>query len=194
MQRAIAREVSSAEPEVDNLGSLIPAMRRGEERALEQLYDATVGKLFALAVAILRNVDDAEEVVCSTYAYAWSSAASYSTERGAVLGWLLMLCRSRALDRLRQRREADRSVDISALQLEDEGPAPDDLLQHMQQRSRIHAALETLTPEQRRLLSLAFFSGMSHQEISAATQKPLGTVKSHLRRALAQLREELEAM
>ena len=68
-------------------------MRIGQERALEELYDATVGKLYALA-AILRSPEEAEEIVCETYAYAWANAARFDATRASALGWLLMLCRS----------------------------------------------------------------------------------------------------
>src|SRR5688572_13859684 len=95
-------QLAQAPPTFD-LADLVAAMCEGDERALEQMYDATVSKLYALAKAILRNVEDAEEVVCATYAYAWANAAEYDDHRGNVLGWLLMLCRSRSLDVLRHR-------------------------------------------------------------------------------------------
>jgi RNA polymerase sigma-70 factor (ECF subfamily) len=176
-----------------DLSELIGEMLRGNERALEELYDATVGKLYALAAAILKSVEDAEEVVCMTYAYAWANASRYDAARGNVLGWLLMLCRSRALDCLRRRQLSLVSADTMLLDnMEAEGGRPDDILSLMQQRSDVYAALLHLTPERRQLVSLAFLQGMSHQEIAHATGMALGTVKSHLRRALAQLREQLE--
>lgn len=177
---------------VDEFADLIDDMRRGEERALEALYDGTVSKLYALAAAIVRRVEDAEEVVCATYAHAWANAGRYDSRRATVLGWLLMLCRSRALDVLRQRRaQAALSRGVAG---EDEAihPPPEDLLNLMQQRGRVHAALQSLSPERRELVSLAFLRDLSHAEIAAQTGLPLGTVKSHLRRALLQLRDQLE--
>ena len=171
-------------------------MRGGQERALEELYDATVGKLYALASAILRSAVDTEEIVCETYAYAWANAGRFDASRASALGWLLMLCRSRALDRLRQRRATVNRLDVVALQETADASAeqPFDILSLMQQRSSVYAALSQLTPERRHLVSLAFLRGLSHQEIADATQLPLGTVKSHLRRSLVQLREALEVM
>jgi RNA polymerase sigma-70 factor (ECF subfamily) len=181
---------------VCKLAALVERMRLGQERALEELYDATVGKLYALASAVLRSREDAEEVVCETYAYAWANAARFDASRANALGWLLMLCRSRALDRWRQHR-----TDIIALNVvastEAAGSSTDqpyDILSLIQQRTSMHAALAQLTPERRHLVSLAFLHGMSHQEIADALRLPLGTVKSHVRRALSQLRESLEAM
>ena len=180
--------------EFGSLSPLVTAMRRGDEAALQSLYDATVGKLYALASAILRNHEDAEEVVGATYAYAWANAVRFDAARANPLGWLLMLCRSRALDRLRQRRAAPATVELEEIgenQIDDEAQ-PDDLLALVQQRSRVHAALAKLSSRRRRLVSLAFLRGMTHSEIAAKTGLPLGSVKSHVRRALVQLRNELE--
>jgi RNA polymerase sigma-70 factor (ECF subfamily) len=185
------------QPEVAVMRSLevlVERMRNGQERALEELYQATVGKLYALAAAILRNAEDTEEVVCETYAYAWANAARFDASRANALGWLLMLCRSRALDRLRQRRTSANVLELAALR-ETDSDRPDqpyDILCLMQRHSRVHRALAQLTPERRHLVSLAFLQGLSHQEIAEATCMPLGTVKSHVRRALAQLRDALE--
>ena len=181
---------------VRDLDALVERMRGGQERALEELYDVTVGKLYALASAILRSAVDTEEVVCETYAYAWANAARFDASRANALGWLLMLCRSRALDRLRQRQATANRLDVVALEETADASAaqPFDILSLMQQRSSVYAALSQLTPERRHLVSLAFLRGLTHQEIADATQLPLGTVKSHLRRSLVQLREALEAM
>ncbi|MGQ0834748.1 MAG: RNA polymerase sigma factor [Gammaproteobacteria bacterium] len=194
MQVASQKTVPADTPVFPDLGRLVDAMRRGEQPALEQLYDATVGKVYAMAAAILRNPADAEEVVCDTYSQAWSTASKFDSSRANVLGWLLMMCRSRALDRLRRVRSAGRgAVGIAAIEdREDEAKRPDDLLALVQQGTRVHAALAALSPERRRLVSMAFLQGLSHQEIAEQTGLPLGTVKSHVRRALAELREQLE--
>jgi RNA polymerase sigma-70 factor (ECF subfamily) len=196
VQAALSESAQPDAAAVCNLAALVERMRIGQERALEELYDATVGKLYALASAILRSAEDAEEIVCETYAYAWANAARFDASRANALGWLLMLCRSRALDRWRQRRADASIIDVGALNEASGGSAdpPHDILSLMQQGTRVHAALAQLTPERRHLVSLAFLHGMSHQEIAAAVRLPLGTVKSHVRRALSQLREVLEAM
>lgn len=196
LQAAINDVSQSEAAAVGSLATLVERMRGGQERALEELYEATVGKLYALASAILRSTEDTEEIVCETYAYAWANAARFDAGRANVLGWLLMLCRSRALDRLRQRRATANALGVVAMR-ETAGPGSDqpcDILSLIQRRSRVHTALAQLTPERRHLVSLAFLQGLSHQEIADATSLPLGTVKSHVRRALAQLRESLEAL
>jgi RNA polymerase sigma-70 factor (ECF subfamily) len=179
---------------LDELALLVADMRQGNERALESLYDATVGKLYALASAILRQADDAEDVVCATYAQAWESAASYDVQRSSVLGWLLMICRSRALDVLRKRQVRREGLGTAEHdRIDDRTDQPEDLLSLMQQSSRVHAALAALPVERRQLVSLAFLRDLTHHEIAGITGMPLGTVKSHLRRALLQLREHLES-
>src|SRR5690349_3658644 len=183
-----------AAPALDELALLVSDMRHGDRQALETLYEATVGKLYALASAILRQAEDSEEVVCETYAQAWETADRFDPARASVMGWLLMICRSRALDLLRKRRTRGENLDLAGFErVDEEVRPPDELLSLMQQNSRVHAALGSLTPERRQLVSLAFLRDLTHQEIAEATGMPLGTVKSHLRRALAQLREQLEA-
>ena len=195
MFEALANTSSPPDSLLDELALLVEDMRHGDESALESLYDATVGKLYALASAILRHADDAEEVVCATYAQAWEGASSYDGQRGNVLGWLLMICRSRALDLLRKRRASIETQDPTAIDLAAaQFDQPEDLLSLMQQNSRVRAALAALPVERRQLVSLAFLRDLSHHEIATHTGIPLGTVKSHLRRALLQLREHLEAM
>src|SRR5689334_9149234 len=104
---------TAADAAHDELALLVGDMRRGDRLALESLYDATVGKLYALASAMMRNAEDAEEVVCETYAQAWETASSFDPGRASVMGWLIMMCRSRALDSLRKRRARGAGLDIA---------------------------------------------------------------------------------
>ena len=192
MFEALANRTAPAAA-LDELALLVGNMRRGDRLALESLYDATVGKLYALASAMLRHAEDAEEVVCETYTQAWETAANFDPARASVMGWLLMMCRSRALDLLRKRRARGETHDIAGFEQVGEAmQQPEELLSLMQRSSRVHAALSDLTPERRQLVSLAFLRDLTHPEIAEITGLPLGTVKSHLRRALAQLRETLE--
>jgi RNA polymerase sigma-70 factor, ECF subfamily len=191
---ALANDSPPRDSMLDELALLVADMRRGNEHALESLYDATVGKLYALASAILRHADDAEDVVCATYAQAWETVASYDAQRASVLGWLLMICRSRALDMLRRRQARQEILGAGGPDpIGDETDHPEDILFLIQQNSRVHAALAALPVERRQLVSLAFLRDLSHREIVGITGMPLGTVKSHLRRALLQLRADLES-
>lgn len=177
----------------EGLAAIVARIAARDESALEQLYDATGSRLYALATAILRVRQDAEEVVCDTYGQAWAEAERYDAARATVMGWLTMICRSRALDLLRRRRSTALALDIEAAAgIEDPSPGPAALLALVEQGSRVHSALARLQPERRELISMAFLEGLSHAEIAARTRLPLGTVKSQVRRGLLQMREELE--
>jgi RNA polymerase sigma-70 factor (ECF subfamily) len=177
----------------DVLLALIQRVQQHEAVALEALYDATCTRLFALASAILRSREDAEEVLCDCYAQVWNDAHRYDPGRATVLGWLTMLCRSRSLDRLRQRRHQHLAVEIDAAEsVADPGPQPDALLSLLEEGSRVRAALALLPADRRELVALAFLRGLSHQQIADLKGLPLGTVKSHVRRSLLQLREALD--
>ena len=162
-----------------------------DERALERLYDLTFGKVYAVALRILRNAEAAEEVVEDTYWQAWREASRYDPARGRALAWLLTICRSRALDALRRREPAELTGDFESLQSDvaAEKADPYDLLDAIQRSSAIHAAIGTLKPEVRQLVALAFFRGLTHQEIADACNMPLGTVKVTLFRACRQLKD-----
>jgi RNA polymerase sigma-70 factor (ECF subfamily) len=181
--------VSTADP----LGQFVEDMQRGNEAALKDLYEATVGRLHALAMAIVRNTADAEDVVCATYVQAWESASAFDRERGTAIAWLMMMCRSRSLDLLRRERLQPRLTEGAGFAFP---PATEvtaeDLISLTEESSRVRAALLSLTPERRQLVSLAFLRDLTHQEIADHVSLPLGTVKSHLRRAFAQLRVLLE--
>jgi RNA polymerase sigma-70 factor (ECF subfamily) len=184
-------------PETRRLEELVHAMAGGDQAALSSVYELTVAQVFSIARGMLRCKEDAEEVVCDVYAHAWQRANTYDSDRGTVMAWLAVMARNRAVDRLRQRRAAlslddDRHGSLAA-SLAGEALGPEQDLVQFQSGSAVHRALRSLSARRRYLLGLAFFQGLSHQEIADATRIPLGTVKSHLRRALAALQGELTA-
>ncbi len=178
---------------VPALAELMTAVVARSDAALAQMYDLTASKLYGLARAMLSNAADAEEVVCDVFVQVWQTAQSFDSSRGSVLAWLMMICRSRALDVLRQRKSR-REQDTQELPEHEESAdaGPEDVLAQFQEGTAVHHALAQLTPLRRELVGLAFFKGLSHQEIAAETQLPVGTVKSHLRRSLLALREALD--
>ncbi len=177
------------------LRAWLAAIQRQDENALADLYDATVARVYGLALRITRSRETAEEVAEDVYMQVWRDAGRFDPQRGVgVLGWLLVICRSRALDALRRTDSAEAHPDPETLVAELAGEeGPESLLQAAQQHSALHAALNTLNATQRQLLALAFFRGMTHDEIAAHVSLPLGTVKSHIRRALLALKEQFEA-
>ncbi len=186
-------------PEPD--GALVARLGRGDEAALGALYDRYGRTLYALAYRILGDRDDAEEVVMDAFAQAWRGAAGYAAERGSVAAWLVVLARSRALDRVRARARQVRAVDRAA-EAEPEGaPAmgrigPDTAwaAEHGERRKRVLAALATLPEPQRRCIELAYYDGLTQTEIAARLQEPLGTVKTRMRLGMIKLRELLQPM
>lgn len=181
-------------PRAEELACAIAA---GDTTAIAELYDSTVAKVHALVKAIIRNPADAEEVTCDVYTQAWHTAAHFDPSRGSVMAWLLSIARSRALDCLRRQRVRTRLFDEQTPQ-EDvpdtaECLSPERMLNLFQSRSVVRTALEQLPPDRRRLVGLAFFDDLSHSEIAELTGLPLGTIKSHLRRAIHSLRGLLYA-
>lgn len=176
--------------------ALLGRIRFGDASALGQLYDLTVGRLHAVAVRVLGNVDDAEEALADVYLQVWERAASYCPERGAVMAWLQTLAWSRASDLARARRRRQPPAlhpdDTPLAYMESEEPGPQLVAERAGAASRVQAAMAGLGEAQRRVLELAFGEDMSHAEIAEVTGLPLGTVKSHARRGLAALREALD--
>lgn len=165
------------------------------EWAMGQLYDATAARLYAVALRIARDPRIAEEAVSDTYFQVWQQAPSYDAARGKVLSWMFTICRSRVLDHLRRRDPAELQGEIHVLQenASDTGSDPADLLSLYEESSRVHQVLQELNPTQRKLISMAFFLELSHQDIANKTGLPLGTVKATLRRTLLALRQVLGA-
>ncbi len=187
-------ETSAAEALDAVLRALIGRMARSDESALASFYDATAARVYALARRITRETAAAEEVISDVYLQVWQQAEHYDPARGRALAWLLMMCRTRALDRLRQREPAKSHAAPDSLRpdLYRDDNDPLNLLLALERDSRMRAALATLNDNARRLLALAFFQGLSHREIADQTGQPLGTVKSVLRRAMQELKQTLE--
>ena len=173
---------------------LLAKIQQGDQKALGGFYDATVGRVFAVALKVTANHALAEEIVSDVFLQVWRGAANYSAERATPLGWVLMMAHSRSIDALR--KEAASVKQQVALpddfEAEDEHtPTPLEISLDMEQGSALQAALQVLDAQQRQLIALAFYRGLSHQEIAAYTGEPLGTVKTLLRRAQAILRAAL---
>lgn len=172
-------------------------MARVESRdadALAALYDRHGGRLLGLAQRILGAGGEAEEVVQEVFLFAWRSAAAFDPTRGNVLTWLMIATRSRAIDRLRARRPASRPEIRSLEEVADPPPAPDDVeaaSASRQWEGICRAAVSALPEDQRRALELAYFEGLTHQEIADRTGSPLGTVKTRVRLGLMKLRERM---
>lgn len=165
----------------------------GDARALGQLYDQTSRLVYGLAQRILANHADAEEVTSDVYSYVWRSASTFDESRGSALAWLMVLTRSRALDRVRSRAlNLKRHLSIDSAASVPSTGADAETNAWMAERTRlVRLALEDLPEEQRELLELAYFDGLSHSELASQSGLPLGTVKTRIRMGITKLRERL---
>jgi RNA polymerase sigma-70 factor (ECF subfamily) len=180
--------------EVDR--QLILAVADGSAEALGRLYDRYVATVFGLARRIVTRLEDAEEVVQDVFTQVWREAGRYRDERASVAGWIVMLARTRAIDRLRARRarpDGDQGVEARpALGLTAAGHDPEAFAISRQQAETIKRTLEMLPENQRTLIEMAYYRGLTHNEIAAETGVPLGTVKTRIRAAMETLRDVLQ--
>jgi RNA polymerase sigma-70 factor (ECF subfamily) len=180
-------------PPVETDLALVARMEARDADALARLYDRYAARLLGLAERILGSGGEAEEVVQEVFLYVWRAAATFDPARGSVLAWLLVATRSRAIDRLRARRPASRG-EWKRLDDVPESAAPVDVERDSASRewqSICLAAIGELPPDQRRVLELAYFEGLTHTEIAEKTSTPLGTVKTRARLGLMKLRERI---
>jgi RNA polymerase sigma-70 factor (ECF subfamily) len=184
----------SAQAEADR--ALVRAIAGGSAEALADLYDRHAGIVFGLARRIVSRAEDAEEVVQDVFSQVWRQASRYVNERASVAGWIVMLTRTRAIDRLRARRarpDEDRGeARPQALPIPATGPDPEAITISAEHARKVAAGLAALPDVQRSPLEMAFFEGLTHAEIAARTGVPLGTVKTRIRSAMETLRQTLD--
>lgn len=177
--------------------SLIDAMARGEEPAAAALYDRHGAAMYGLALRMVNDSADAEDVVLDAFAQAWRDAARYDASRGTALGWLTTIVRTRALDAIRARGRRARMEDSATVRLDEPPamgeptPAPDRAVEEAERSRVIGGALRSLPDAQRHAIELAFFEGLTHQEVAERLREPLGTVKTRIRLGMLKLREML---
>jgi len=175
---------------------LVSRMAAGEDGALGDLYDRYGRTLYALALAIVREPADAEEVVVDAFGQAWRSAASFDAARGSVGAWLATIARSRALDTVRARgrraraheRAAQLSDDGIAAPIATVGPDPARGAERSEAGRLVAQALAALPVPQRTAIELAYFEGLSQSEIAERLAEPLGTIKTRIRTGMEKLR------
>lgn len=172
---------------------LIALTAQGDQAALATLYDQTSPQVFGLVLKILNNRGAAEEVTLDVYTQVWRQAHTYDRTRGTPGAWLMMLARTRAIDRFRAGAvERGRIESLDAVELfasNDETPEQD--VEGQERRRYVQQALATLSNEQRQAIGLAYFYGLSQSEIADKLQLPLGTVKTRMRLGMIKLREAL---
>jgi RNA polymerase sigma-70 factor (ECF subfamily) len=170
----------------DAEGEVIRRVEQGDAGALRTLYERFGGRAMAIALRVLQQPHEAEEVVQETFLEIWRRAASFDPNRGAPAAWVATIARTRAIDRLRLRGSAARAA---AASVEPAPPArtPVEAVEQREARQVITAALHALPEEQRQVIELAYFQGLSQSEIAERTGEALGTVKTRVRLAMEKL-------
>jgi RNA polymerase sigma-70 factor (ECF subfamily) len=174
---------------------LVKRLQKRDPQALGELYDRYGRLAYSLILRIVRDAATAEDLVQETFLRIWNRVHGFDGDRGALGGWLLAVARNRAIDYLRSK--SGRMHDALELNENDHPSLYADLEQDVlnsDRARRLRKALEKLNPNQRNVIELAYFEGLSQTEMAERTGQPLGTVKTWVRTALKLLREELSAM
>ena len=172
--------------------ALIGRVADGDRTAFAALYDATSRMVFGLILRVVVDRSSAEEVLSDVYIQVWRQAKSYDTARGAPLAWLMTIARSRSIDRLRAGKPEQQKESLDSIaELTSNSVSPEDASVHSERSRLVRSALSSLAPEQREVIELAYFSGLSHSEIALKLGQPLGTVKTRTRLGMMKLRDML---
>jgi len=171
---------------------------RGDQTAFSALYDRLSGPLYSLALKMLGDASDAQDVLQEVFLQIWSRAKTYDPEKSSVFSWAVLLARSRAIDRLRAR---DRRLRVVAGSTSDETGLTEaadastvetaaDTANKNDEAAHVRSLVNNLPEEQREAIDLAFFGHLTHHEIASRLGQPLGTIKARIRRGLLKLREQ----
>ncbi len=180
--------------EADNTAqaALMHDMARGDRAAFGSLYDRLARPLYATARRILNDEKEAEDVVHDVFLALWEKSADFDASRGNVFAWAVTHTRNRAIDRIRMRRRRSELLSQAApADLGYDESVSTDQLAASESSAAVRAAVTRLPADQQRALELAFFSGLTQQEIADQLKEPLGTIKARIRRGLLKLRDLL---
>jgi RNA polymerase sigma-70 factor (ECF subfamily) len=169
-----------------------------DARALEELYGRLARPLFGVIFSIVKDKEDAEEILLDAFLQVWDKAASYDMRKGSVWGWLLALARNRAIDKVRSKvfknRARETGTEEELETAAPEAPDPYHLMDHARRMARITEAMGRISPEHRCVLEAAYFEGRSQSEVAKHLGMPLGTVKTRMRDAMRHLQILLKGL
>ena len=171
------------------LAELLSRTGLGDRRAFAELYEASRAKLFAVSLRIVRERPLAEEVLQDSYVRIWNHAREYAQAKSAPMTWMTAIVRNRSLDIVRRTREEPDVDDVLTAGLMDQGALPPAEAAARGDAHSVRECLAELEGDQRQSIALAFYHGLSHSELATHLGKPLGTVKTHIRRGLLKLRD-----
>lgn len=168
---------------------LLSQTAAGDREAFALFFDRHAPRALGLLIKLLRSRSDADDVLQDTFCSVWSKAGEYNAQRGSPIAWVLLIARSRAIDHLRRRRR-DGSSEAAPVERVAEDCGARRVEEH-ESHSNARRALTLLPEEQRSLIELAFYGGLTHEQIAATRSIPLGTVKTRIRLGMKRLREAL---
>ncbi len=163
---------------------LVARIRAGDQQAMSELYDRYAKVVYAVALRVLQDAGTAEDVLQDVFLQLWRKPDAFDASRGSLAAWLAVISRHRSIDRLRKRRP---ETDIEDCVLAG-GPDLRDEVERNMVIDKVRNVLAEMNPEQRKVLELAFFQGLTHTEIAEKTGQPLGTIKTRIRSGLQFLR------
>lgn len=175
-----------------SLKALLSAVARGDRQAFMALYTATSGKLFGVAIRILRRSELAEDAVQDSFIRIWNGAGDYRPEAGSPMSWMSAIVRNRSIDLLRKRTEVSLGDESGFEQEPDTAPDPFALTNQSQELSALLACMKHIEEAEQNCLLLAYYYGYTHEEIASRLEAPVGTVKSRIRRGLMKVKECLD--
>ncbi len=166
----------------------------GSRTAFATLYDRFSMPLYSIALKMLANEAEAQDLLQEVFLSVWNKAPTFQAERGSAFSWVVAQARNRAIDRIRSRRRRGELMEANAPELQPSGSAVRTSSENHEQNERgqqVRAALAQLSDEQREVLRLAYFEGLTQSEIAEKLEEPLGTIKARAHRGLARLRSAL---
>ena len=172
-----------------DLISLLAAVGRGDRAAFEQLYAATRAKLYGVVLRILRRHDLADEVIQETYLKIWGSAGSYDPSMASPITWMVTIARNRAIDLVRKRSEASLEEEPEAMDIAADIPNPLAAREQSEDLKRLMTCIGALDADRQQMVMLAYYNGLSREQLAAQFGKPINTIKTWLRRSLIEIRE-----
>jgi len=180
--------------EVREDARIVGRIADGDAEALSDLYGRYSGMLVALAHRVVGDGADAEEVLQEVFLQVWNQADRYDRSRSSVSTWLVLITRSRAIDRLRSRRVLDKAVTAAEVEKPTTNTSPEGVADvfMLERRARLRTEMAELPSEQRQVLEMAFYQGLTQREIAERTKTPLGTVKTRTLLAMKKLRAALQ--
>ncbi|MDQ3484888.1 MAG: ECF RNA polymerase sigma factor SigK [Actinomycetota bacterium] len=176
----------------DALAQLLRSSALGDHQAFAELYDATSSRVFGLAVRVVRDPAQAEEVVQEAFLEVWRTASRFDSDRGSALSWLLTICHRKAVDRVRSAQAStrrDTTYESQNQAIDHDSTA--DAAQASLEARRVRTAMASLTAVQREALELAYFGGYTHTEVARMLDLPVGTAKTRIRDGLIRLRDTM---